>query len=142
MFLEATRKAKAAHSKPTATRQLWYLMQQRCNRERRANDSDNGSRRPQLAAQSPHSPNSLLPSLGPDAEGRRHLLQEQRSTSTGAGHLLQVYRRNEKRPPGGYFKCQGAVQGSIEMAIGQGNPPKPSKGPSFYRLLRKNKRAL
>lgn len=72
VFLEATREAKATHKKPTATWQFCYLMQQRCNRNRGVNESDNGSRRVQLAARLLCNPDSLLASLGTDAEGRRH----------------------------------------------------------------------
>lgn len=39
----------------------------------------------------------------------------------------QVFGRNMKRPQGEDFKPQGAVQGSTEMATGQGHPVKQQK---------------
>lgn len=88
MVLEATREAKATHKNPTATQQFCYLMQQRCNRKRSVSESDNGSRRVQLAAHLLHSPDSLLASLGTDAEGRKCLagdtgLQEEFEKASG-----------------------------------------------------------
>ena len=99
VVLEATREAKATHKKPTATWQFCYLMQQRCNRKKRVSESDNGSRRVQLAAHLLHSPDSLL------AEGRRHFAGDtglQEEYEKASRRVFQIPRGCARKHRDGY----------------------------------------